>query len=121
MLGIASDVSEVIALTIRALAGDKDAAYALTTLLPRMADNFIPFYDWTFRGIEAVTDTKNIDRAALRQILEVIDKEYKSRKGAYTMKRNFVQALQYFFAGASIDRKIQEEKKKKSDFGGIAE
>lgn len=122
LLGLTDDVNKAYNLSIKALSGDKKALYALTTLLPQMADNFIPFYDWTFRGIEAVTDTKNLDRAALRQILEVIDKEYKSRKGAYTMKRNFVQSLQFFFAGSSIDRKIEEEKrKKKSDFGGIAD
>ena len=81
----------------------------------------IPFYDWTFRGLEAATDTKNIDRWALRQIYEGIDKEYKSRKGAYKMERDLIEKLQYFFAGSSIDRKVEEENAKKSDFGGIAD
>lgn len=113
LLGITDDVNQAYNLTIRALSGDKKALFALTTLIPTMADNFIPFYDWSFRGIEAVTGTRNIDRAALRRILEVIDKEYKSRKGAYTMKRNLVQTLQFLFAGSSIDRKIEEEQPKR--------
>jgi hypothetical protein len=113
ILGLTEDVNETYNLSMRAIGGDKKALYALTTLLPQQADRFIPFYDWTLRGLEAVTDTKNIDRYALRQIYAQIDKEYKSRKGAYTMKRNFVQALQFVFAGPSIDRKIEEEAKKK--------
>jgi hypothetical protein len=114
LLGVTEDVNETYVLTIKALSGDKKALYALTTILPEMNDNFIPFYDWTLRGLEATTDTKNIDRQALRGILEAIDKEYKRRKGSYTMKRNFVQKLQYVFAGESIDKTIEENRKKKT-------
>jgi len=113
LLGLVDDVNEAYNLSIRAIGGDKKALYALTTLLPRMADNFIPFYSWTLRGIEASTDTKNLDKKALRSIYELIDKEYKKRGDAYEMERNLVQALQYFFAGTSIDRKIEQEKAQK--------
>ena len=112
VLGLTEDVNETYSLTIRALSGDRKAMYALTTILPRMGDVFIPFYDWTLRGLEAVTDMKNIDRKALREILALIDKEYKVRKGAYRMKRDLVHALKYVFAGPSVDKK--EGKKGKS-------
>jgi len=112
MLGITEDVNETYNYTIKALGGDKKALYALTTILPRMSDTFIPFYDWTLRGIEATTGGKNLDRSALRTIYEAIDKEYKRRGDAYKMKRDLVQKLQYVFAGESVDIKIEAEKKK---------
>jgi hypothetical protein len=111
MLGATVDLFKLGSLTLRALVGDKTALYAMTSEIPNAADDFIPFYDWTLRGIEAVTDTKNIDRQALREIYAAIDKEYKVRGGAYKMKRSFIQKLQYVFAGPSVD--IEEEKKKK--------
>lgn len=107
ILGLTQDVNETYNLTVRALSGDKKALYALTTILPRLADVFIPFYDWTLRGMEATLDMKNIDRMALRTILAAIDKEYKVRKGAYKMKRDLVKTLQHVFA------KPGEEKPKK--------
>ncbi len=110
VLGATQDLFEVGKLTIRALSGDKTAVYALTTAIPEMADDFIPFYDWTMRGLEASLDKKNIDREALREILAAIDKEYTVRKDAYTMKRNFVKKIQYVLSGPSVDNKDEGKK-----------
>jgi hypothetical protein len=110
VLGLVEDVNNAYNLTLRALSGDKKALYALTTLLPQMADMFIPFYDWTLRGLEAGTQTKNLDRAALRKILELIDKEYEVREDAYKMERSLVESMQYIFAGKGVDYKVVEKK-----------
>ncbi len=108
-LGTAEQLSDAESFTMKALSGDKTAIYALTSLLPEMADNFIPFYAWSLRGLEAATDTKNLDKALLREIYELIDKEYERRGGAYEIERNFVHALRFVFAGSSVDIKDKKE------------
>lgn len=116
-LSTVEGVSDVYENMLFALKGDERALATLTTAIPAAADMFIPFYNYTLRGIEAATDTKNIDRLALRKIRELIDKEYKVRGGAYQLERNTLEKWQYFLAGASIDMTIQErnaEEKKES-------
>jgi hypothetical protein len=112
LFGSIEKVYDVGGLTIRALSGDRTALYSLTSELPEMADDFIPFYNWTLRGLEAATDTKNLDRYALRSIIAAIDDEYKVRGGAYKMERSFVEKLQYTIAGPSVDVKEEENKPK---------
>ena len=107
-LGTVENVSNVYENMLFALKGDERALATLTTAIPAAADMFIPFYAYTLRGIEALTDTKNIDAMALRKIRELIDKEYKVRGGAYQLERNTLEKWQYFLAGASIDMTIQE-------------
>jgi len=117
MTGIIDTVGEVYYNMIWASVGDQRALSALTTFIPRSADMFIPLYMYLLRGIEAMTDTKNIDRKALRQIRELVDKEYSVRGGAYKLERNAMDKWRYFIAGAGIDIKNKEEaakKKKKS-------
>lgn len=95
------------------LADDESGKRAMNTLsieLPRAADMFIPFYDYILRIIEASTDAKNLDRKALRQLRELVDKEYEHRPDAYKMKRNFIERLQYIVAGPGVDVKIEEKK-----------
>jgi hypothetical protein len=97
--------------TLRSLVGDKTAMYALTSELAEAGDDFIPFYQWTIRGIEALTDKQNLDVEILREIYSLINKEYKVRDGAYKMKRNFIQKLQYFLSGPSAN----PDKEKKTE------
>ena len=111
ILGATQDLFEVGNLTIRALTGDQTAMYALTTEIPNLADNFIPFYKWTVSTLEAATDSKNIDRKALREIYALIDKEYEARDGAYEMERDFIDKLRYVLAGSGVDYKEKEEQK----------
>jgi len=72
---------------------------------------FIPFYDYTLRGYEALTDQKNVDRRAIRRLREMIDNEYKVRGGAYKVRRNALKKWQYFIAGAGVDEEITTRKK----------
>jgi hypothetical protein len=111
VLGATADLFDIGNLTIRALTGDKTAMYALTSELPNASDNFIPFYKWTVSGLEAVTDAKNIDRKALREIYALIDEEYKVRGGAYKMERDFIDALKYVFAGSGVDSKEEKQRR----------
>jgi len=109
--GSVEAATEVYANILSAAKGDSRALAALTVAIPRAADMFIPFYDYTLRAIEAATDQKNIDRKALRQMRMMIDKEYKIRGGAYKVKRNALQKWQYFIAGAGVDEQIKKKKK----------
>lgn len=101
--------TEIYANILSAAKGDSRALAALTVAMPRAADMFIPFYDYSLRAIEAATDQKNIDRKFLRQIRMMIDKEYKIRGGAYKVKRNTLEKWQYFIAGAGVD--VTEEER----------
>lgn len=109
--GAIKSLSEVYANLLLASKGDKRAYSTLTVALPEAADMFIPFYDYVLRAIEASTDSKNIDREALRGIREMIDSEYRRRGGAYKLHRTAVEKWQYFLAGSSVDKKIEERKK----------
>ncbi len=93
---------------VLAISGDKRALAALTTAIPETANMFIPLYDITLRGYEALTDQKNVDRKTLRQIRMIIDKEYAIRGGAYDVRRDAIEKWQYFIGGAGIDQKIQK-------------
>ena len=97
--------TEVYANILSAAKGDSRALAALTVAIPRAADMFIPFYDYSLRAIEAATDQKNIDRKALRQMRMMIDKEYKIRGGAYKVERTALEKWQYFLSGPSVDTK----------------
>lgn len=101
--------TEIYANILSAAKGDSRALAALTIAIPRAADMFIPFYDYTLRAIEVATDQKNIDRRALREMRMMIDKQYKIRGGAYKVKRTALEKWQYFISGPGVEK---EEKKK---------
>lgn len=95
-----------------ALAGDKDALNRATTAIPRVSDLVLPFYGIIIESCEAATDMKNIDRYALRKLREKLDEEYKTRGGAYRVKRDFFEKLQHAIFGGEVDEtkeKTQEE------------
>ncbi len=108
-IGAVDAITEISGNMIMASQGDKRALGALVVAIPRAADMFIPFYDYTLRGYEALTDQKNVDRKVLRQLREIIDNEYKLRGGVHKLQRTAVQKWQFFLAGAGVD---QEAKKK---------
>jgi len=110
-IGTARAVTDLYTNILMASKGDSRALAALTTAIPQAADMFIPFYAYFLRGIEASTDTKNIDRLALRKIRMLIDSEYAVRGGAYVLERNAMEKWQYFLSGAGIDVKIKEREK----------
>lgn len=118
MLGTVEGVTRIyqdILVVASPLASEKEKERAyndLTTAIPRAADMLIPFYDYTFRAIEASTDQKNIDRRGLRKMRMLVDKEYKIRGGAYKVQRTAVEKWQYFFAGSGVDVAIKERQKK---------
>ena len=66
MVGMVSDLTEVYIDTISAVQGNKGALSALTSSIPNLADEFIPFYNYALRGYEAfLADplvNKNIDK-----------------------------------------------------------
>lgn len=105
--GAIEAVNDVYSNMLLAISGDDRALAALTTAIPESADMFVPFYDYTLRGYEALTDQKNVDRKALRKMRMMIDKEYEIRGGAYKVRRNALQKWQYFLAGAGVDEEIQ--------------
>ncbi len=111
-IGTAQAVTDVYTNILMASKGDERALAALTTAIPAAADMFIPFYSYALRGIEASTDTKNIDRKALRKLRMLIDSEYAIRGGAYILERNAIEKWQYFLSGAGIDVSIQEKQEK---------
>ena len=112
MLSTVGAVSEVYINLILASKGDERALSDLTTAIPNLADMFIPFYNYALRGIEAQTDTKNIDRLALRKLRMLINKEYQVRGGSYKLERNAMEKWQYFLGGAGVDMAIKERKAK---------
>jgi len=115
-IGTAQAVTDVYTNILMASKGDDRALAALTTAIPQAADMFIPFYAYFIRALEASTDTKNIDRMALRKLRMMIDKEYKLRGDAYKLERKAMEKWQYFLSGAGIDVEIKEraaEKKAK--------
>ena len=107
-IGTVEAVTDVYVNLLMASKGDDRALAALTTAIPKAADMFIPFYAYVTRAFEASTDTKNIDRLALRKIRMMIDKEYEVRGGAYVLERNAMEKWQYFLSGAGIDVEIKE-------------
>lgn len=108
-------VSDVFTNLVLASKGDERALAALTTAIPNALDMFVPFYNYALRGIEATTDTKNIDRLALRKLRMLIDKEYQVRGGAYKLERKAMEKWQYFLGGAGIDVAIKEREKKEKE------
>ena len=112
-IGTVEAVTDVYINILMAAKGDDRAMAALTTAIPKAADMFIPFYAYALRGLEASTDTKNIDRLALRKIRMMIDAEYAVRGGAYILERNAMEKWQYFLSGAGIDVEIKEKLKGK--------
>jgi len=115
MLSTVGTVSEVYIDFMMAVKGDEKALADLTTSLPNLADMFIPFYNYTLRGLEASTDTKNLDRLALRKLRMLIDREYAIRGGAYLLERNSLEKWQYFLSGAGVDVAIAEREKKEKE------
>jgi len=121
MLSTVGTVSEVYINFIMATKGDEKALADLTTSLPALADMFIPFYNYTLRGLEAfIVDEdgkggKNIDRLALRKLRMLIDREYAIRGGAYLLERNSLEKWQYFLGGAGVDVAIKEREKKEKE------
>lgn len=88
----------------------------LASGVPQSLNLFLPFYTMAIDSIEAGAGVKNIDRAAIRSIRELLDKEYTMRGGAYEVERTAIQALQHAFAGGGVDRGIareQAERKKR--------
>jgi len=115
MLSTVGTVSEVYIDFMMAVKGDEKALADLTTSLPNLADMFIPFYNYTLRGLEAATDTKNLDRLALRKLRMLIDREYAIRGGAYLLERTALEKWQYFLSGAGVDVAIAEREKKEKE------
>ena len=108
-------VSDIYTNMILASKGDERALAALTTAIPEALDMFIPFYNYALRGVEAMTDTKNIDKLALRKMRMLINKEYQVRGGAYELERNAMEKWQYFLSGAGIDVAIKEREKEEKE------
>ena len=114
-IGTIEAATDVYVSTVLAVGGDERSIAALSTAIPRLANMWMPFYDYTLRGYEAATNQKNVDVRAIRKIREIFDKEYKTRGDAYEIERNAMQKLQYLLAGAGVDVGIKEreaEKKK---------
>ena len=109
--GAVESANKIYANMLLAISGDEFALAALTSAIPGAADMFIPFYDYTLRGYEALTDQKNVDRKVVRQIRMMIDKEYRIRGGAYKVRRTALEKWQYFIAGAGVDQKEKKRKK----------
>lgn len=110
-MGSANQIFEVFNIIKETMSPDKQikrqALGRLPVVVSRSADMFIPFYDLTMRGVEAYYGKTHLDRLVIRKMRELIDKEYKLRGGAYTVKRKAIEKWQYFLGGASIDYTIK--------------
>jgi len=114
-----NSVSDIFSNMVLASKGDERALATLTTAIPEALDMFIPFYNYALRGVEAMTDTKNIDKKALRKLRMLIDKEYQLRGGSYKLERNAMEKWQYFLGGAGVDVTIKEKEKEKKIKKGV--
>ncbi|MBA7491705.1 hypothetical protein ES702_02253 [subsurface metagenome] len=119
MIGTVEALNEVYVDTIMAVRGDRRALAALTSSVPKLADHFIPFYNYALRGYEAFLGdplvNKNIDVYALKKLRQLVDNEYKIRGGVHSVERNAIEKWQYFLSGAGIDVAIAERKKKEKE------
>ena len=80
----------------------------LTMTAPRLGDMFIPYYMLILNSMESVAGKTNMDRAALRTIREMVDKEYVMRRDAYDIERSWYEKWQHALFGAGIDRAIKQ-------------
>lgn len=112
-LGTVEAVTDLYVNIIDASKGLDKALATASTTIPHAADMFLPFYAYIIRALEASTDTKNIDRKAIRKLRMIINKEYQIRGGAYIVERNAMEKWQYFLAGAGVDVTIKERKAEK--------
>jgi len=110
-----NSVSDIFSNMVLATKGDERALATLTTAIPEALDMFIPFYNYALRGVEAATNTKNIDKKTLRKLRMLIDKEYQVRGGSYKLERNAMEKWQYFLGGAGVDTTIKEREKKEKE------
>jgi len=72
----------------------------LITLIPRLGDMFIPFYAVTMNALEALTDSKYLDRKQLRQLREVFDENYELNEEFYEVERTWLEKIQHALFGA---------------------
>ena len=83
----------------------------IAVLIPKTAGLLIPFYNHTIRTLEAVADTKYIDRQILRRIREVLDEDYKMRPNAYKFNdKGLINKMQYVIFGRMADKKEENKK-----------
>jgi len=98
-IGLTMDISKGAYLLVQAAQGDEYAMAELTTHLPRMGDSFIPFYKTTIDILEAATDTKYVDRQALRKIRAMFDKDYMPNEEYYEQERGILGKIQHALFG----------------------
>ena len=107
VLGATDEISATISDMFAMATGDKEAINRLTTSLPRVARLTIPFYKEVVSILETITDTKNLDRYALRKLRELVDKEYTVLDSAYKTDRgkwySIQRAQHILFGGETIE------------------
>ena len=104
VLGATIDMAEVVGDIFAAVSGDKAALSRLPTGLARTGDMFIPFYSVIINVLESLTDTKNIDRLALREIRAMLDESYKPNRESYKKERSVLGKWQHaMWGGEEID------------------
>jgi hypothetical protein len=103
-IGATNDLTGVLADTIDALQGDRDAQAKLTVAVPRLARLQIPFLDWTLRMVETGTDQDYIDRKFFRWLRSQVDEKYEPKWEFYEADRSIVEAVQHLLFNAHKPR-----------------
>jgi hypothetical protein len=73
----------------------------LVLLIPSLGDSFIPFYSVTMNLLESLTDSQYLDRKWLRQIRELIDKNYELNDEFYQIERDWIEKVQHGLFGSN--------------------
>jgi len=108
-IGLAGDIALALTHLAQALTGDKEAQSRLTTEIPALGDDFIPFYSQIIGIAESLSDTQFIDRKFLRDIRAKFDKDYQPNESYYKKERGIIQKIQHALFGSEPE--VAEPKK----------
>ena len=103
-IGLSQDILKVIHLLTQWAQGEEWAASELTTAIPRLGDSFGLIYAPAINTLEALTDTRYIDRKFLRDIRAKLDLEYQPKEEYYVKERSLIGKIRHaLFAGEEPD------------------
>jgi len=107
MLGVPSEIGQLSRSTILALQGDQQQLGKVLNQIASLTNLALPFYEPLIHAIETGTNTKNIDKLALRKIREALSERYKVRGSDYDVDRDRVWMVRHFIMGTDPPTKKQ--------------
>ena len=98
-VGATTQVTDLLYTISQALQGDRDALLRIPTKLTQAGDSFIPYYEPVINGLESLTDSQQVDRRALREIIAVLKKDYHPNEEYYKKKRSLIDKFRHVVFG----------------------